>query len=102
MQDSLSHRLHASNPGIENRGVKRAPFVVLIGANMPSILAEISFLSNPTDERLLRATPERQRVAEGLFKGVESYLANLNSLAVNLQGAASGDETQVVSVRNKK
>jgi N-acetylmuramoyl-L-alanine amidase len=83
MQESLSKRLETTNPAIADRGVKRAPFVVLIGANMPSILAEISFLSNPTDEHLLRGTAERQRVAEGLLKGVENYLTSLNSLAVN-------------------
>ena len=39
---------------VKNRGVRKAPFVVLIGADMPSILTEISFLSNPADEKLLK------------------------------------------------
>jgi N-acetylmuramoyl-L-alanine amidase len=59
--------------------------VVLIGANMPSVLAEVSFLSNPTDERMLKRAEQRQRVAEGLFHGVESYLDSLNSLSYNRQ-----------------
>ncbi|MGH9782347.1 MAG: N-acetylmuramoyl-L-alanine amidase family protein, partial [Candidatus Acidiferrales bacterium] len=59
---------------------KKAPFVVLIGADMPSVLSEISFLSNPTDERMLRKGAQRQRIAQGIFRGVENYLSSLNSL----------------------
>ncbi len=54
VQESLHNGLAAKSPAIRNRGVKKAPFIVLIGANMPSILAEISFVSNPTDEHRLR------------------------------------------------
>ena len=52
---------------------------------MPSVLAEISFLSNSNDEKMLKKADQRQRIAEGLFKGVTSYLDNLNSLSYNLQ-----------------
>jgi N-acetylmuramoyl-L-alanine amidase len=69
---------------VKDRGVRKAPFVVLIGADMPSILTEISFLSNPADEQLLKKPEHRQRVAEGLYQGVASYLQNLNSVTVNL------------------
>src|SRR5438876_10884209 len=51
IQDSLAHRVQRSARNVKNRGVRRAPFVVLIGANMPSVLAEISFLSNRSEER---------------------------------------------------
>jgi N-acetylmuramoyl-L-alanine amidase len=61
-----------------DRGVKRAPFVVLIGANMPSILAEICFISNPQDEKLVRAPETRQSIAESLFEGVRSYAESLS------------------------
>ena len=61
--------------------MKKAPFVVLIGANMPSVLSEISFISNPNDEKLLRKTDQRQRVADGLYRGIASYLESLNSLS---------------------
>jgi hypothetical protein len=57
--------------------------VVLIGADMPSILTEISFLSNPADEQLLKKPEYRQRVAEGLYQGVSDYLQSLNSMAFN-------------------
>jgi N-acetylmuramoyl-L-alanine amidase len=69
---------------VKDRGVRKAPFVVLIGADMPSILTEISFLSNPADEQLLKKPEHRQRVAEGLFQGVASYLESLNSVTMNL------------------
>jgi N-acetylmuramoyl-L-alanine amidase len=65
--------------------VKKAPFVVLIGADMPSVLSEISFVSNPSDEKLLRKTDQRQRIADGLYRGISSYLDSLNSLTVNKQ-----------------
>jgi len=63
-----------------NRGVKKAPFVVLIGANMPSVLAEIGFISNPHDESLLKTPEQRQRIAEALYRGVSAYAATLSRL----------------------
>jgi N-acetylmuramoyl-L-alanine amidase len=89
IQDSLTKRLRLTVPTEKSRGVKKAPFVVLIGANMPSVLSEISFISNTSDERLLKKADQRQRVAEGLFRGVESYLASLNSLTYNQQKLVS-------------
>jgi N-acetylmuramoyl-L-alanine amidase len=61
-----------------NRGVRQAPFVVLIGATMPSILAEVGFISNPHDARLLMRTEQRQKVAEALFKGISKYASSLS------------------------
>ncbi len=81
IQDSLSHRMQLVSSGEKNRGVKKAPFVVLIGANMPSVLSEISFISNPGDEKMLRKTDQRQRVADGLYRGVAAYLDSVNSLS---------------------
>jgi N-acetylmuramoyl-L-alanine amidase len=66
------------NSRARNRGVRQAPFVVLIGASMPSILAEIGFVSNPHDERLLRRADQRQKVAEALLKGVTQYASTLS------------------------
>lgn len=83
MQDNLTERLQLVSHNEKNRGVKKAPFVVLIGANMPSVLSEISFLSNPYDERLLRKADQRQRIAEGLYRGIVTYLDSLNSLSSN-------------------
>jgi N-acetylmuramoyl-L-alanine amidase len=83
IQDSLSKRMQKTAKPVKNRGVRKAPFVVLIGADMPSILTEISFLSNPADEQLLKKPEHRQHVAEGLYTGVSEYLQSLNSMAVN-------------------
>ena len=77
VQASLYGGLALNNAGIRNRGIKKAPFIVLIGANMPSILAEISFVSNPTDERKLETTEHRQRIAESLYRGVSKYVSGL-------------------------
>jgi N-acetylmuramoyl-L-alanine amidase len=57
-----------------DRGVEHAPFVVLLGAAMPSVLAEVSFLSNPRDEALLQTPVFRERIAASLFAGFNSYL----------------------------
>jgi N-acetylmuramoyl-L-alanine amidase len=84
IQTSLSQRVQKTSKTVKNRGVRKAPFVVLIGADMPSILTEISFLSNPADEQLLKKPEHRQRVAEGLYQGVASYLGSLNSVTFNM------------------
>jgi N-acetylmuramoyl-L-alanine amidase len=63
---------------LRDRGVRRAPFLVLLGANMPSILVEIAFLSNPNEERLLKQESYRQRLAEALYKGVAQYASTLS------------------------
>ncbi len=65
-------------PGQKNRGVKKAPFVVLIGANMPSVLAEIGFLSNSREETLLKKQDYRQRLAESLYRGISKYAESLS------------------------
>lgn len=82
VQKSLYNGLNARNPGLKNRGVKKAPFIVLIGANMPSILAEISFVSNPSDERKLKTGAYRQRIAESLYKGIANYVNGLSGVKV--------------------
>jgi N-acetylmuramoyl-L-alanine amidase len=63
---------------VEDRGVHTAPFYVLIGANMPSVLAEIAFVSNPEDEKLLRSQDTRELIAKSLLRGVRAYLESLS------------------------
>ncbi len=82
VQQSLYAGLSPKNPTLRNRGVKKAPFVVLIGANMPSILAEISFVSNPTDEAKLQTPEYRQKIAESLYKGISKYVNGLSGVKV--------------------
>jgi N-acetylmuramoyl-L-alanine amidase len=78
VQEAMVSNLRAQHPQIQDRGVRKAPFYVLIGANMPSVLAEISFLSNPEEERLLRKPDHRQRIAQSLLEGVRGYLNALS------------------------
>jgi N-acetylmuramoyl-L-alanine amidase len=104
IQDSLSRRMQKTAKPMKNRGVRKAPFVVLIGADMPSILTEISFLSNPADEALLKKPEHRQRIAEGVFQGMSNYLQNMNSVAMN--STSKPNRTALVSAveqsRNQK
>ena len=75
IQAGLVRGIGAQSPRTAmNRGVKHAPFVVLLGAGMPSVLAEVSFLSNPKDEALLQTSQFRERVAASLFAGLNAYL----------------------------
>jgi N-acetylmuramoyl-L-alanine amidase len=78
IQGMLSERLQMVSRHEKNRGVKQAPFLVLTGANMPAVLSEISFVSNASDETLLLGGGQRQRIAEGLFRGVAGYLDGLH------------------------
>ena len=80
VQKSLYGDLEEGNPGLRDRGIKKAPFVVLIGANMPSILAEISFLTNAEDARELQQPAYRQRIAESLYRGVARYISGLSGV----------------------
>jgi len=82
VQTSLHSGLAVKNPGLRDRGVKKAPFIVLIGANMPSILAEISFVSNPGDERRLGTSEYRQKIAESLYRGIAKYVSGLSGIKV--------------------
>jgi len=66
----------------KDRGVKKAPFVVLIGASMPSVLAEIGFVSNAHDESIMRREEYRQKTAEALYKGISNYANTLSHFQV--------------------
>ncbi|HKW66599.1 MAG TPA: N-acetylmuramoyl-L-alanine amidase, partial [Terriglobales bacterium] len=90
VQHALYTGLVLASPAIHNRGVKKAPFVVLIGAKMPSILAEISFVSNPQDERKLRSPAYRQRIALALYRGIARYASGLSGIKV-ASSVAQGD-----------
>ena len=92
VQQSLYSGLEDGNPGLKDRGVKKAPFVVLIGANMPSILAEISFLTNQDDAHELRDPEYRERIAESLYRGVSRYVSSLSGVRIaQSSGHATGN-----------
>ena len=93
VQHSLYQGLAGKEKTMRDRGVKKAPFIVLIGANMPSILAEISFVSNPGDERKLQTPEYRQKIAESLYKGVARYINGLSGVKVASKvGAGEGQQ----------
>ncbi len=91
VEESLYDGLHKGNDGLKNRGVKKAPFVVLIGANMPSILTEISFVTNSKDAAQLRTPDYRERVAQSIYRGVAAYTGGLSGVHV---AAAKPAETK--------
>lgn len=76
VQRSLFGTLTAANPGIRNRGVREASYVVLTGTEMPSILTEISFVSSPEDETRLQNPAYRQQIADALYKGIAQYVSS--------------------------
>ena len=91
VQTELFSELSDERPRQKNRGIKQAPFIVLIGSNMPSILTEIGFISNPDDEKYYRNADAQNQVAEALYKGLESYFRSLGTLpATGAVSAASG------------
>lgn len=82
IQSSIYTQAARANAAAHDRGVKKAPFVVLIGAHMPSVLAEIGFLSNPKDESNLNKPEYRQKIAESLYKGIAQYSQSLSHFEV--------------------
>jgi N-acetylmuramoyl-L-alanine amidase len=80
VQREMVRHLARSNSQVRDLGVKQAPFVVLIGAGMPSVLAEISFVTHPQEGRLLKGGAYRQRIAEALFQGIQRYQRSLKAV----------------------
>lgn len=78
VQDSMVSGLKGSYPEVKNLGVKQAPFVVLLGAQMPAILTEIAFLSNPEEAAWLRSEKYQNQVADQIVSGVTGYINDLN------------------------
>jgi N-acetylmuramoyl-L-alanine amidase len=81
VQHAMIERLRTVNKTVKDLGVKQAPFAVLIGAAMPSVLAEVSFVTNTQDARQLRSTVYRQRIAEALANAVQKYQTSLKSVS---------------------
>jgi N-acetylmuramoyl-L-alanine amidase len=80
IQRSLVRGLRPGNKTLKDLGVKQAPFMVLIGAAMPSVLAEISFVTNQAEARLLKTPAYRQRIAESLLAGILRYQQSLKKV----------------------
>ena len=99
VQRSLYGALAVENPGLRDRGVKEAGFVVLTGSAMPGILAEVSFVSSPTDEQKLRSDGYREQIAEALYKGIARYAVSAKGVKVAAKQlpAASGQPPVIKS-----
>jgi N-acetylmuramoyl-L-alanine amidase/putative methionine-R-sulfoxide reductase with GAF domain len=82
VQRSMYGTLSAENPGLRDRGIKEAGFVVLTESSMPGILAEVSFVSSPTDEQKLRSDGYREQIAEALYKGIARYAVGSKGVKV--------------------
>ena len=82
VQSSLYSSLSVDIGEEKSRGVKQAPFVVLVGSRVPSILVEIGFLSNPQEENLLKRSDHRQRIADALYKGMAQYMNRLSRIDI--------------------
>jgi N-acetylmuramoyl-L-alanine amidase len=81
VQSTLYEQLRKTNRALKNLGVKQAPFMVLVGARMPSVLAEISFMSNRAEATLLKTDRYKQQIAEALSAGIMRYQTSLKRAA---------------------
>lgn len=90
VQQALYSMLAPKTPGIRNRGVKAAPYVVLTGTNMPAVLAEVSFVSSPTDEQNLLNPAYRQQIAEALYRGIARFAASGNEQTASTSSRSTG------------
>ncbi|MFN3505487.1 MAG: N-acetylmuramoyl-L-alanine amidase, partial [Caldimicrobium sp.] len=77
VQKELVRYLSNHYPDIVDRGVKYAPFLVLVGTRMPAILIEADFITNPINAERLMREEYLEKIAEGIAKGVENYIQSL-------------------------
>lgn len=82
IQENLVETLSREYSDVRDLGVRYALFFVLLGARMPSVLVETSFISNPAEERRLADEAYRDEVAEGIFEGVLAFIAERDRLAL--------------------
>ena len=80
VQRAMVERQRSANKTLKDLGVKQAPFVVLIGANMPSVLAEMGFVTNAPEAKLLKGAAYRQKIAESLFNAIRKYQTSLKNV----------------------
>ncbi len=93
IQSNLFRGLSRHSSRIRDRGIRKAPFVVLIGARIPAVLAEIGFISNRQDEQLMGQSRFREEVAEHLFQGISEYMRSLGTSTVS-QSLSPGSSQQ--------
>ncbi len=82
VQYRLVHRLRSKFRHVKDHGVKQAPFYVLIGAKMPAILVETSYISNPTEAKRLNNSRYQREIAKGIADGIDAYISQIHSIAM--------------------
>lgn len=82
VQNSVVTNVSAKYPPVKNKGIKKAPFIVLIGADIPSILVETSFITNPRDEKRLKSNDYVNKIADGIFAGVQRFSTDMQTASV--------------------
>jgi N-acetylmuramoyl-L-alanine amidase len=102
VQTSMVGRLKSQNSLMRDRGVKQAPFVVLIGAGMPSVLAEVAFLSHSQEANLMKTKDYRQKVAEALFEAVKNYQRSLKAVGTVASIDEDDDQDEPQNERNRQ
>ena len=85
IQQALYQTLLEKNPEVVSRGVMTAPFVVLVGTEMPAVLAEVACLSNEREARLLAIPGYRQQIAEALLIGISRYSSSVNRSGIDIE-----------------
>jgi N-acetylmuramoyl-L-alanine amidase len=80
VQGGLSKDLHRNYRNIKDLGVKEAPFYVLIGAQMPSIMVETSFITNKREEKRLASSAYQDAIVEGIVDGIRAYIKQIESV----------------------
>ena len=88
IQDTFYSKIRPHRPSFRDRGVKKAPFIVLINLNMPGILLEIGFISNPSEEVYLKKQQGQEAAAEAIYTGVEKYFRALGTVPLDQRRAA--------------
>ena len=88
IQNNLFSGIRPHRPYFRNRGVKKAPFIVLINLNMPGILLEIGFISNPAEEKYLKQAKGQKAVVEAIYSGVKKYFHALGTVPPNQRRAS--------------
>jgi N-acetylmuramoyl-L-alanine amidase len=85
VQQGMLHQLTKKYPKIQNKGVKKAPFYVLLGAEMPSILVEAGFISNLEECRRLIDPDYQDRLCQGIVEGIKRYIQEINPMATGIR-----------------
>ncbi len=90
VQQSMAGSLKSKFNGIRSKGIKRAPFYVLLGADMPSILVETSFISNPRECKRLNSKSYQKQLCQGIVNGIKRYMQETNPTAFRRSQKSKG------------